>query len=145
MAMTSQRKFRLLTFILVLPVLIGLYWASGGAFAAEKVRVRLGVEANTGSLQDYLKQCIPRELEQLYNVEFVESGQSVDLLIASQEIPNTKIFVVSATLAAPQKVSGECRPKTAQTLETGAKGEEGKLCHNLVSTSIFQDFLPRRY
>ncbi len=99
MAMTSQRNFRLLTFILVLSVLMGLYGASGGAFAAEKVRVRLGVEANSGSLQDYLKQCITRELEQLYNVEFVESGQGVDLLIAGQEIPNTNVFVVSATLA----------------------------------------------
>ncbi len=71
MAITRQRNFRIFAFILVLPVLMGLYGASGGALADEKVRVRLGVEANTGSLQDYLKQCIPRELEKLYNVEFV--------------------------------------------------------------------------
>ncbi len=144
MAMTRQRKFRLLTFILVLPVLMGLYGASGGAFAAEKVRVRLGVEANSGSLQDYLKQCITRELEQLYNVEFVESGQGVDLLIAGQEIPNTNVFVVSATLAAPAQTTGECRPKTAQTLKNGAKGEEGKICHDIVTTPNFKNFLPLR-
>jgi len=123
---------------------MGLYGASGGAFAAEKVRVRLGIDANTSSLQDQLRQCLPSELEQLYNVEFVQSGQGVDLLIAAQEIPNTNMFVVSATLAAPQKGSGECRPKVAQTLANGVKGEEGKICHNLVSTPNFQDFLPRR-
>jgi hypothetical protein len=144
MTIASQRKFRLLTFILVLPVLMGVCGASGAAFAAEKARVRLGIEANSSSFQDYLKQCIPKELEQLYNVEYVESGQGVDVLIAGQEIPNTNVFVVVATLAALQKISGEYKVKTAQTLVNGAKGEEGKMCRHLVGTPNFQDFLPRR-
>ena len=70
----------------------------------------LGIDANTSALQDHLKQCIPKELEQLYNVEYAgDTGQSVDILIAAQEIPNTNVLVVVATLAALQKSSGILR------------------------------------
>jgi hypothetical protein len=144
MASTRQRSSWLLTFISVLPVLMGLFEYRGEAFAAEKVRVRLKIDANTSWLQDNLKQCIPRELEHLYGVELVASDHSVDLLVTGQVIPNTNICAVSAALATSPKVSGECRAKVAQSMATGAKGEVEQICHGLVATSNFKDFLAPR-
>ncbi len=144
MASSRQKNFWLLTFISVLAVLMGLSEYPGEAFAAEKVRVSLRIEANTSWLQDYLKERIPKELEQLYDMELVASDHSVDLLVTGQEISNTNICVVSAALAASPKVAGECRAKVAQSMATGAKGEVEKICHGLVGASNFRDFLPPR-
>lgn len=144
MASTRQRSLWLLAFISVLPVLMGLSEYPGEAFAAEKVRVSLRIHANASWLQDYLNQCVPRELEHLYGVELVASDHSVDLLVTAQEIPNTNMCVVSAALAAAPKVSGECRSKVAQSMATGTKEEVEQICHGLVGASNFKDFLPPR-